>query len=159
MTPKRSTPDWLMEAAALTALALIVGMVSTHWNQLPRQVPKHFGPSGRPNGWGSRNTLLLIPATAIGIYLLLTAATYFPGLVNLPFAIDRDSPAVRRVLGSFSIAMKLSAMLVFLSITGSTVRTALGLSGGLGVAFLPVSLIVVFSPTGYYLLKLRRYKE
>ena len=159
MTPKRSTLDWLMEAASLAALALIIGTVLVHWDQLPPQVPKHFGASGQPNGWGSRNTLLLLPAIAAGIYVLATAATYFTRLVNLPIEIDRDSPDVQRVLTSFAIAMKLSCLLVFLYITGATVRTALGRSAGLGGAFLPVSLIATFSPTGYYLLRLRRYEK
>jgi uncharacterized membrane protein len=144
-----------MEALALAALATIVGVVAMHWAELPAQVPRHFGISGNPDGWGKRNGMLLLPLTAIGLYILITVASRYQRLINVPMAIDRDAPEVQRLLQSMSITLKMVVLFVFAYLEWADVNTALGRSAGLGELFLPISLVAVFLPLGLYLRKLR----
>src|ERR1700722_12459637 len=98
MTGQRSTLDWVWEAVALTALVLSIGLVAVNWADLPDTIPTHFGASGRPNGWGGKGQLWALAAVNVGTYVLMTLASRYPRLVNLPFSIDRDDPQVQRLL-------------------------------------------------------------
>jgi hypothetical protein len=133
---------------------MIVGIVATHWAELPPQVPRHFGISGNPDGRGKRNGMLLLPLTAIGLYILMTVASRYQRLINVPMALDRDAPEVRRLLQSMSITLKMLVLFVFAYLEWANVNTALGRSAGLGKLFLPISLVAVFLPLGLYLQKL-----
>jgi uncharacterized membrane protein len=153
--PNRSASDWIQEGFALAALVTIIGTVAAHWTALPAQVPRHFGISGNPDGWGDRNGMLLLPLTAIGLYILITVTSRYQRLINVPMTIDRDAPEVQRLLRSMSITLKMVVLFVIAYIEWTTVNTALGRSTGLGRLFLPISLIALFIPLGLYLRKLR----
>jgi uncharacterized membrane protein len=157
--PKRSPSDWVLEALAFAALAAILLVVAAYWTDIPARIPTHFGVSGNPDGWGKRNGILLLPLTAIGLFLLLTIVSRYQGLINVPMAIERDAPEVQRLLQSMSIVLKVVVLLVFLYLEWRQVNTALGRTRGLGKLFLPVSLVAVFLPLGYYLRKLWAYRK
>lgn len=148
-----------MEALALAALAAIVVIVAMHWGELPARVPRHFGLSGNPDGWGKRNGMLLLPLTAIGLYILMTVTSKYQRLINVPMAIDRDAPEVQRLLQSMSITLKMVVLFVFAYLEWADVNTALGRSSGPGKLFLPISLVAVFLPIGFYLQKLRSFRD
>ena len=110
--PKRSASDWVLEGLALAALAMITGTVAAHWTEIPAQVPRHFGISGIPDGWGNKNGMLLLPSIAVGLYILMTVTARYQSLLNVPMAIDRDAPEVKRLLQSMSIALKMALFFI-----------------------------------------------
>jgi uncharacterized membrane protein len=67
MTPQRSGFDWIGEAICLAGLAAAFGEVIANWSDLPARVPRHFGISGLPDGWGAKTGLWLAPAIAAGL--------------------------------------------------------------------------------------------
>lgn len=103
--------------------------------------------------------MLLLPLTAVGMYILVTIACRHQRLINIPMAIDRDAPEVQRLLKSMSITLKMVILFVFVYIEWVQVNTALERSSGLGKLFLPISLVAVFLPLGLYLQKLRKYRK
>jgi uncharacterized membrane protein len=159
MTPQRSGFDWIGEAICLAGLAAAFGEVIANWSDLPARVPRHFGISGLPDGWGARTGLWLAPAIAAGLYLMITqlfsVALRRSGVLNLPPGIDANSAEVGRLLLSMSIMLKLALVLVFLYISWIAVGIALGHSAGLGKAFLPISPITLLGIPAWYLLRLR----
>jgi uncharacterized membrane protein len=156
---RRRTLDWILEIVSLAAMAAIVGTVAAHWKELPARIPRHYGTSGNPDDWGDKRGLLLLPVTAAGLYLLLTAASRWQRLINVPMEIDREAPEVRRILLSMSITLKTVVLLIFLYIVRTTVNTAVGRAHGLGKQFLPISLVVIFLPLSVYLIKLQRCRQ
>jgi uncharacterized membrane protein len=59
-------PMWLL-LAALWVLAAVA------WRSAPDSLPVHWGISGQPDRWGGKaEGLLLLPAVALGAYLILT---------------------------------------------------------------------------------------
>src|SRR5579862_9293187 len=92
---RRSAFDWILEGLAVAALAIIIGTVAVHWTELPAKVPRHFGISGSPDGWGNKNGMLLLPLITVGLYILLTVTSRHQRLINIPMAIDRDAPEVQ----------------------------------------------------------------
>lgn len=55
--------------APLVALLMAVAVVVA-WGSLPELVPTHWGPSGEADGWGSRSSLFILPAVALGLWAL-----------------------------------------------------------------------------------------
>lgn len=151
--------DWTGEVLALVALAAVFVIFAAHRTELPAVVPVHFRASGMPDRWGGKGSLLLLPLTAVGIYVLLTVAARYPDLMNLPMKVDREAPEVRGILQSMAIALKIAALTVFAYLERAQVNTALGRSEGLGKAFLPISLISVFAILGLFLRELRKHRE
>lgn len=156
---KRSTLDWVQEGVAFAALISVVVICLVNQTDMPAQVPTHFGFSGRPDAWGPKSRLLLLPLVAIGLFIVLTVASHIQSFINLPITVDRDSPEVQRLLRSMSITLKMVVLLTFACIEWSQVQTALGLASGLGRLFLPMALAAVFLPLGIYLRLLGKYRQ
>jgi uncharacterized membrane protein len=156
MEPPRSTLDWVFEFVSAIALIAAVADVATHWSRLPDQIPTHFGASGTPDGWGSKNMILLLLAVTLVMAITLTLAEKYQRLINIPISIDRESPKVRRLLRSMVIVLKAVITVTFIWIVDLTMRTAVGETNGLGHAFLPVFLGATIAPMIYYLVKLKR---
>jgi uncharacterized membrane protein len=156
---KRSSFDWLLEGISLAGLVAVFAIVIFHWEDLPERIPAHFGASGRPNRWGAKSELWILPITSLILYVTLTAASRYQKLINVPFTIDRNAPAVRQILLSMSIALKAVAQVAFVYMIWMSVNTALGRANGLGILFAPVFLLATSAPIVFYLLKLRRYRK
>ena len=97
----------------------------------------------------------MLPLTAIGRYILITVTARYQRLINIPMAIDRDAPEVKRLLQSMSITLKMVLLFVFVYIEWSQVNKALGRSSGLGKLSLPIFLVAVCLALGLYLQRLR----
>ena len=156
MSSPRSGLDWLFEGLSATALLGAGWDLATHWSALPARIPTHFGASGNPNGWGGKDSLLLLLGTTAGMFILLTIAESYQRLINIPIKVDRESPAVRQLLRSMVIAMKAVITVAFAWIVNLTIRTALGQADGLGVAFLPLFLAGILGPVVFYVVKLKK---
>ena len=70
-----------LEAAALVFLCLTWGWTAQALfgaNPLPAQIPVHFDLAGRPDRWGTPQTLWLIPLMTAVIYSLMTLVARYP---------------------------------------------------------------------------------
>ncbi len=83
--------DLVAEGLAILGLVVIVAMIVFNWARLPAIVPTHFGPNGRPSAYGSKYTLLVLPAIAILEYVVLTAAAGYPKWFNMPWRITAEN--------------------------------------------------------------------
>jgi uncharacterized membrane protein len=80
----RTASEVVGEIVALVATLAGLGYVLAVWSGLPDRVPTHFTLSGKPDGWGGKNTLLLLPLIAVVMYGLLTILARFPRMFNYP---------------------------------------------------------------------------
>ncbi len=103
--------------------------------------------------------MLVLPLAALGIYILLSAASRYQSLLNIPLTIDRSLPEVQRFLRSMAIKLKVVVLFIFLYIEWANVETALGHSVGLGRWFLPISVVAILLTLGFYFHKLRRLQK
>lgn len=158
MQPKRTILDWTLEGISLAILVSIFVNLAAHWSELPDRVPSHFGALGYPNAWGGKNGAWLLAIVAAGLYLLLTAASRYQRLINLPVRVDRNLPAVKKLLLTMAICLKaiLTLMLAYISWAG--INTALGKAQGLGPMFLPLFLAATLVPLIFFTRKLQRYR-
>jgi len=61
-----------MVLCCLIAIA-VTGYTLFVYSSLPNIIPTHWGADGKVNGYGSRNTIFIMPVTTIGMTLLLLA--------------------------------------------------------------------------------------
>jgi len=146
--PRRSAQDWLLEAVALASLVAMFAMVFGHWQRLPVY-------ARRGNG-GSLSVMVLLNA---GVYLLLTFASRYQQLINVPFEIDRDRPEVKQLLLRMTIVLKTVLMVLLAGLLWTIVHTPLGRMRTAGRGFLAVFLIAMLAPTLIYVRKLSRYRK
>ena len=53
----------------LAMCAVALGLSAFWWGHLPDPMPIHFGPDGRPDGWGSRTLgTLLMPGLMLALH-------------------------------------------------------------------------------------------
>ena len=140
--------DWLLEAVAFAALIATFVMVFAHWQRLPLFARRGSG--------GSYSIMVLLN---VGIYLLLTLASYYQQLVSVPFEIDRSRPEVKQLLLQMTIVLKTILMVLLASLLWIIMHTPLGRIKTAGRGFLVVFLIAMLAPTLVYVRKLSRFRK
>ena len=72
------------------ATALIV-YTAIMWQQIPEQVPTHFGFSGQADNWGHKVFVCLLPLIYLGTLGLSLIVRKSPSLINLPFKLEGEA--------------------------------------------------------------------
>lgn len=125
--------------------------------QLQETIPIHFNSAGEPDGYGSKQTIILFPIIGSLLYTGITILNRFPHFLNYPVEITPDNAERLYLLGSQMLRwLNWVVAIVFLFLEYLSLRVALGHAQGLGFWFLPVVLVLIFTPLLYYLLRLIR---
>ena len=147
-------------AAQLVAYALMAAMillVAIPWASLPDQVPTHFNAAGEVDDFGSRSTLLVIPLIGIAIFVLLSWAERNPSKLNYSIKPTEENRNRLYRLGSdLALYLKVITTATLCYITYSVVQSARGSEQGLGIAFLPVVLVLNLGLLIYVLWRMSR---
>jgi len=112
---ERIPPVALAAAVAVPALLAVAAatVLLVAWPMLPAEVPTHWGVSGAPDDWGSRDVVLSI----------LLAFAVVPAALTYPMILCRRTSARSRLLSAAALAME--AVLVL----GIAVLTVLDANG------------------------------
>jgi hypothetical protein len=109
--------------------------------RLPQKIPIHFNIFGRPDNWGSRWMIFLLPIIASVI-----AVTFLLGIVR-PGQVPTTSLTRPERLPVSCLMLVIA--LGFTFINRRIVDCALGVTDGLGKLFLPVFLAAVLGISGW----------
>lgn len=149
-----------LEVVSVVALALLVGITARALYgpvRLPARIPTHFDAAGQVNGWGSPWSLLGLPAIGCALYLLMTLVARFPGSFNFPVRVTAGNRARLEALALNMIAwLKAEILCLFVCIQEMTVESALHGHGNLPVAFVPLSMVVIFATIGVHMVAMMR---
>jgi hypothetical protein len=130
----------------------IIAFVYTRWNQLPSQIPGHYNAMGKIDRWGSKNEILIMPIMGTLLYIFITVMSFFPQTWNLPVKVtDENKETVYTSAKSLIIFTKVEVLSIFLYITYYTATTQ-----PLPIAFLPVSMIILFSTIIFFTVRIYR---
>jgi len=155
---ERSRIEIVLEALAFVTLVAMFVMVGNSWTDLPGRIPVHFSFSGRPDGWGGKDSIWILPGLGVFLYGFLSFSRGRPEWTNVPFSLDKCDPEVLAILNQFLLVTKASVMLVLGILCWRSVEVAVGRAAGLGIEFLPVTLVLIFAPMIVYLVKLSKYR-
>ncbi|MGZ6376745.1 MAG: DUF1648 domain-containing protein [Ktedonobacterales bacterium] len=144
-----STPleRFLLFVALVGVVCCVVPLTLT-WSELPQIVPSHFDASGRPNAYGSKSWLLLLPALSVIFTAAFTILARYPHLFNYPVRVTpENAPRLYRSGRLLLRWMNVALTWVFAFIEWQTLQVALGKATGLPTWFLPVMVgLVVLVP-------------
>lgn len=146
-----SPQDLALEAVALVGILLTLGLTVLFWPALPALVPTHFGVTGEVDAWGDKRTILILPSVSVLLYLMFTIVCRYPHKFNYPWPITAQNARQQYQLAYSLLAwFKAEVILLFSFLEWTTIRTAFGQIKGLGIAFLPLVLLVMFGTLGIY---------
>ena len=116
---ERTTKDKIFDIVFLVLTLTIWGIIIWLISRAPDIVPTHFGPSGKPDHYGSP-TFIIIPSVIMTIVAFICAfSIYFPGgSVNLPFHNGPGNARQKRlgVLLCRIIALFVLGLMLFIAI-------------------------------------------
>jgi uncharacterized membrane protein len=143
----------VLETLSLVALVAMFLMLSVYWPDLPEKIPRHFNFAGKPDAWGGKGSLYVLPVAGLAAYALLTIVPRFPRKMNYPFALTAENRERQTALAlGMLLWMKAEIMLLFAYMEWMTCETALGRADGFGVWLLPLSMTIVMGTIAAYLL-------
>ncbi len=139
MTSPSSSPFTLRRDAPAIAILISMALASAWaWTRVPDRLPIHWGIDGAPDGWGGRAAgLLLLPATALGLWVLFLLLPRFdPRRANYagfagPYALLRTGIlAFLALLHGVAIAAALGAPVNMGSVAANGIGLLFMLLGG-----------------------------
>ncbi len=149
-----TTADNLVDLLGWIMLLSIWALTTTHYSTLPDTIPTHFNAAGEADGFGSKASIIGLPVIATLLFIGLTVLNRYPHIFNYPLAITEDNALRLYTLATRMLRyLKLVLVLVFGGIEFMTIQHATGKGAGLGVWFLPLTLVLVFLPLIYFVVK------
>lgn len=149
-----------LEAIALGTLAFLLWITYRALygpNPLPNRIPTHFNLAGQPDGWGSPSSLLLLPAVAAGLYLLITLAGLLPARFNAPIRATAENRAQLEALSHQMLAwFKMCLVCLFTWIQWSVLDGARRGNARLSPVMILLFLVAVFGGAGWHIMAMIR---
>jgi uncharacterized protein DUF1648 len=116
----------------VTVVAMWI-MAARAYPVLPDRIPIHFNWAGRPDGWGHKRMIWLLPVIGVFVYF-----TFFTASA----AAAARAPAEQALLAALAW-LRFETLAMFLFIESRTIAVARGRATGLGILFLPITLVIV----------------
>lgn len=150
---KRSHLILFSSVAGLTIASFV--MTIWFWNDLPAQIPVHFGFSGIPDAWAAKSLLyvFLIPAIQIVILLVFSLLYKYPQYSSWPttlilMAVEKEKrEKIFAILREMLVLILFWISLLFSYLQFTILATANGRAFGLAnyvmITFLAVMLILL----------------
>jgi uncharacterized membrane protein len=146
--------DQVLELLGWGVLLALWIWTGTNFSSLPDSIPTHFNAAGEADGFGRKVSIVGLPLIATLLYIGLTLLNRYPHIFNFPTPITQDN-ALRQYTNATRMIryLKLILVLVFAGISFQTIQQANGTGEGLGIWFLPLTLVLVFMPLVYFVVK------
>lgn len=125
-----------------------------YYNQLPDIIPTHFGAEGKPDGFGPKWTIVILPLISTLIYAFMTVAARFPHKMNYTATITQANAKKQYTTMTKMLRMlKVILLLVFFVTDYKTMQIALVWPDVLGRWFLLLVFAMVFVPIFFFLIQ------
>ncbi len=154
MKVRNSQFDIVANIICIVMLIAMGAYLLVAWKSMPEKVPMHYNFAGEIDRWGSKSEALLLPILALVLYIFMTVTERFPKLWNTGVKITENNRAqVYRTVKSMVSTIKVILVGVFAYLTIMTVKAV-----ALPLWFLPIFLVILFVPMGFWLWKLYRLR-
>lgn len=152
-----TTLDRVLDRLSLAGVLFIVALLASVWDRLPLRVPTHFGLAGRPDAWGSRNTLLLFLVIPAVTHIGLTVLSRFPWVYNYPVQVTQENYRRLYALGrGMMLWLRTEMVWLFVALGWQTIFVALGQASGLGSWLGVGPLAVIPGTVAYFAVRMYR---
>lgn len=156
---KPNQTDRMLDTASWILLCLLwAGSLYALWI-LPDRIAIHFNASGRPDGFGRKINILILPVLATILLVGMTLLNRHPYLFNYAQKITEDNAEHQYTMATRLLRlMKLVIVFVFIMITFLMYEHQMKATQGLGWWFLPVVELLFIVPVIIYLIRFTRKK-
>lgn len=140
----------VLERCAFLILVLSFAFLVGIYGKLPEVIPTHWDLAGKIDSYGDKTSIWFLAAIDLFLYVLLSAVTFFPKSWNVPGKVtDENCYFIYHNTKSMLISMKLCVVIMMTVILIESISSL-----ELGGLFLPLSMVLVFAPMIYYLIKM-----
>ena len=149
-----SPMDQVLELLGWGALLALWVWTGTSYSSLPDSIPTHFNAAGEADGFGRKASIVGLPVIGTLLYIGLTLLNRVPHIFNFPTPVTQDNALPQYTNATRMIrCLKLILVLVFAGISFKTIQQANGTGEGLGLWFLPLTLVLIFVPLIHFVIK------
>ncbi len=151
--------DKIIEILGWIFIGILWLLTVYFFSLLPATIPTHFNAYGKVDDYGSKATILILPIISSVLFIGLTILNKYPQIFNFPSEITEENALKQYTLATRMIRiLKLSLALVFSLIFIQICLASSGITVGFGILLLPVTLLLIFVPIGYFVIKMFRSK-
>ncbi|QUW20267.1 DUF1648 domain-containing protein [Sporosarcina sp. Marseille-Q4063] len=130
----------------------IVYLISS-WTIIPSEIPAHYNAAGEVNRWGSKGEILILPITALLMWIGMTFLEKFPHVYNY-MNLTKDNARAQYLNGRLLVnVLKNECVLLFSYLTWKGIQVAIGEHDSLGAWSSPVFLLIIFGSMVYFIMK------
>ncbi|MBR9649472.1 DUF1648 domain-containing protein [Clostridium tyrobutyricum] len=144
----------IIELISIIAIFINVYLLLKYYKVLPNVIPTHFSGTSVPDGYGSKNAILILAGINFIMYIFLTILSRFPRLYNYIKPITKENAEYQyKCARQLIIIIKAEFAAIFTYIGWNSIRIALEKVSGLGMGFLPVILVAILGTLAIYIRK------
>jgi len=146
--------DIILEAVCVVVFFIVCLYLILSWTDIPSIVATHFGVSGQADGFGSKSAVLFLLPFILILYAGLSVLQKFPHIYNYAVEITEENAEIQYAYAVRMIrVLKLIMVAGFSFIEFQIIRSAITGENSLGILFLPIFLVSLFSTLGFYIWK------
>lgn len=152
--------DKVFEVLGWFAVLAIWIITIASYSGLPNTIPIHYNGAGQVDGFGEKESILILPLMATITFVVLTILNKFPHIFNYLNKITKENALEQYTNGTRMIRyLKFVIVIVFGLIEFKIIQNATEHTSGLGVWFLPLTLGLIFIPMIYFMVKQFKTKQ
>jgi len=144
--------EWAMQAVSGACLLANIVVTLTAYPNLPARVPTHLDIAGNIDAWGGKTSVFILPAVALGLFVLVTLIERFPHVMNYPVVVTHKNaePLYRtgRLLMTWLKAVILGMLLymnwIMIAIAGQKLKNP-------GMVYLPIFIVLLLGGGAYFI--------
>lgn len=109
--------DCYFETLAILLLLAIWMLPVFYLSHLPDTIPIHFGINGKPDAWGTKISIFMVPVISLVLFIGLSILNKFPEKFNYPVKITEENATQLYKRGTLFVRItKVVVVLIFLFI-------------------------------------------
>ena len=138
--------DRIVQVVGIIALIALVGLPIYYFDQLPDEIPSHYGANGKADDYRGKGIIWTLPILGLVMYAGLHWLNKYPHIFNYPLKVTEDN-----VYRLYKMATRITRFInaqiaiAFAYIVYSTIHTALNNQDGLSPYFLVIFLLSNFA--------------
>lgn len=146
--------DRALETAGWITLLSLWAIALYHYSSLPDSIPTHYNIAGRPDRYGKKTSLLLLPLIGTVLFAIITLLNKYPHIFNYPGKITETNASLQYASATRLLrVLKLGILVTFTLIAWKTIATATGQANGIGWWPLVTLICFIVLPTVYFIIK------
>lgn len=159
LTIKKSKSEWVWDIIGYSFYIGSIIFLVYVWGDLPEKVPGHYNAQGEVDRWGPKGELIILPAIATFLLILLSVFEKFPETHNYPSRMNESNIEQFYLLSRKLLnQLKNICLIIFAVILYESVSIALGWGSGFGIWLLPMIILGTIVPIIIGFLKQRKIK-